>query len=341
MQHEVLPRVSLDVSYFRRWYGNFFVIDNRAVSPADVTAFSVTAPNTDSRLPSAGDTITGFYDLNPNRVGQVDNYVTRASNYGDQSEMWSGVDINLSARMRGGLLLQGGSSTGRTTTDSCAIREKLPETAMLNPFCDASTPWLTQIKFVASYSVPRIDVRFSGTLQNLPGPALSATYVASNALVAPSLGRPLSGGAANATVNLIAPGSVQLRSLYAGRSAGRQVDPARNLPGVREPRHVQRAERQLGAVAEQRVRRGDTVADAPVDHAGTAAQDQRAVRLLGRMRSRCLAVVLLAASVAPAAGQVSLVGDWSSRVHEDSTRNDPRIGEFGGHPVHAAGAGPR
>ena len=50
------------------------------------------------------------------------------------------------------------------------------------------------------------------------------------------------------------------------------------------------------------------------------------------MRSRCLAVVLLAASVAPAAGQVSLVGDWSSRVHEDSTRNDPRIGEFGGIP---------
>jgi cyclase len=50
------------------------------------------------------------------------------------------------------------------------------------------------------------------------------------------------------------------------------------------------------------------------------------------MRSRCLAVLLLAVSVVPAAGQVSLVGDWSSRVHEDSTRNDPRIGEFGGIP---------
>jgi hypothetical protein len=178
------------------------------VSPNDVTAFSVTAPGTDNRLPSAGETITKFYDLNPDRVGQVDNYVTKASNYGDQSEKWSGVDINLSARLRGSLLLQGGTSTGRTSINTCDIRAQLPETAMLNPFCDAATPWLTQVKFVAAYTVPRVGMQVSGTLQNLPGPALSATFVASNAIVTPSLGRPLSGGAANATVNLIEPNSV-------------------------------------------------------------------------------------------------------------------------------------
>ncbi len=207
VQREILPRVSLDVSYFRRWYGNFFVIDNRAVSPADVTAFSVPAPNVDPRMPTAGQTVTGYYDLNPNVVGQVSNYVTKASNYGDQSEMWNGVDVNVSARLRGSLLLAGGTSTGRTSTNTCAVREELPETAMLNPFCDSSTPWLTQVKFVTSYIVPRIGVNLSGTLQNLPGPALSATYVASNAVVAPSLGRPLSGGAANVTVNLMGPTS--------------------------------------------------------------------------------------------------------------------------------------
>src|SRR6185503_4118261 len=205
VQHELLPRTSVDISYFRRWYGNFFVVDNRAVAPADVTGFSVAAPGTDSRLPSAGQTIGGFYDLNPDKVGQVDNYVTTASSYGGQSEVWSGVDVNLSARIRNGIFVQGGTSTGRTHTDSCAIRATLPETAMLNPFCDVTTPWATQLKLVGAYTVPRVDGQLSATFQNLPGPALSATYVASNALIAPSLGRALSGNAANATVNLIAP----------------------------------------------------------------------------------------------------------------------------------------
>jgi hypothetical protein len=122
------------------------------------------------------------------------------------------VDVNMSARIRNGLTVQGGTSTGRTSTNSCEIRAKLPETALLNPFCDTATPWLTQVKFLAAYTVPRIDVQVSGTVQNTPGPIANATFVASNALVQPSLGRPLSGGAANVTVNLIEPSS-----LYANR----------------------------------------------------------------------------------------------------------------------------
>ena len=48
----------------------------------------------------------------------------------------------------------------------------------------------------------------SATLQSNPGPELAANFVASNAVVRPSLGRDLSGGAANVTVNLIQPGDL-------------------------------------------------------------------------------------------------------------------------------------
>jgi hypothetical protein len=48
----------------------------------------------------------------------------------------------------------------------------------------------------------------SGALQSVPGPQVQANYVATNAVVQPSLGRPLSGGTANVTVGLIEPGSI-------------------------------------------------------------------------------------------------------------------------------------
>ena len=79
---------------------------------------------------------------------------------------------------------------------------------MTNPFCAPDLPFLTQVKFLATYTVPRIDVQVSGTMQNVPGPAIAANFVATNAMVQPSLGRPLSGGAANVTVPLVAPGAL-------------------------------------------------------------------------------------------------------------------------------------
>jgi hypothetical protein len=212
VQQQVAPRVSVDVSYFRRSFGNFFVTDNRAVGPGDFTEFRVTAPDTDSRLPAAGQVIGGYYNLNPDKVGQVNDFITRSSNYGDQREAWNGVDVTVNARLQNGLLMQGGTSTGRTSLNTCELRARLPETALTNPFCDTVTPFLTQVKFLASYIVPRIGVQVSGTVQSLPGPVADANFVASNALVAPSLGRPLSGGAANVTVSLLEPAS-----LYADR----------------------------------------------------------------------------------------------------------------------------
>jgi hypothetical protein len=64
------------------------------------------------------------------------------------------------------------------------------------------------VKFLGTYTFPRIDVLVSGTYQSVPGPQILADYTATNAVVSPTLGRNLSGGASNVTVGLVAPGTM-------------------------------------------------------------------------------------------------------------------------------------
>jgi hypothetical protein len=208
VQHEILPRASVEVGYHRRWFGKQQVTDNRAVSISDVDRFSVTAP-IDGRLPNGGGhVVADLFDVRPGRFGQADNYVTAARTYAPQLEYWHGVDINVNLRVLRGLTFQGGTSTGRRVADQCDIRALLPETTLLNPYCEVVYPFQTQLKGLASYLVPKVDVMVSGTLQSVPGPELAANWVVSNALVMPTLGRSLSGGAANVTVNLVRPGTL-------------------------------------------------------------------------------------------------------------------------------------
>ena len=106
--------------------------------------------------------------------------------------------------------MQGGTSTGRTSTDNCEVVAKAPEVSLLGaPYCHQDTNWLTQVKLLASYQVPVVDLQVSGTFQSVPGVAISGNYNAPFAVYGPSLGRVVSGGNANSTVqvNLVAPGT--------------------------------------------------------------------------------------------------------------------------------------
>jgi hypothetical protein len=213
VQHEVLPRMAVDVSYYRRWEGNFPVTDNRAVTATDFTTYSVTAPATfpGATIPlpdgAAGRTTDGFYDVNPNRFGQVNNYITLARKFGDQSATFNGVDVTVNARLQNGLVLQGGVATGATTTDNCEIRAALPEISPTNPYCRNEQPLLTQVKFLTTYLVPRIDVQVAATFQNNPGPVIGAIFFVPAANIV-GLGRPLSSGAVNVSYDLLEPNAL-------------------------------------------------------------------------------------------------------------------------------------
>jgi hypothetical protein len=207
VQRELLARVSVEAGYFRRWLNGFTVIDNRARAPGDFGTFSIVAP-IDSRLPGGGGyTIGGLFDPNQNVASLVDNYTTRSDLYGRQYQHYDGFMIAFNMRLLNGLTMQGGVNTGKTVSDSCEMRAQLPETAPLNPYCHVDSGFITRATALGVYTIPRVDVQVSGTFRSDPGVALVANYVVPNAEIAPSLGRNLSNGAPNVTVNLIAPGS--------------------------------------------------------------------------------------------------------------------------------------
>jgi hypothetical protein len=226
IDHELLPRTFLNVAYNRRWFSGFTVVDNLAVTPADLTPFSIVAP-ADPRLPGGGGyTVSGLYDVVPEKAGNVDNFVTSADTFGRWSQSYNGLDVSVSVRQRR-LSVEAGTSTGQSVADNCDVRARLPElstatmgTAVfgpglansavtpLSPYCHVGFGVMTQFRGLSSYLFPRVDVQLSATFQSKPGPMLAANYTVPNAVVAPSLGRSLSGDAANVTVNLVEPGTM-------------------------------------------------------------------------------------------------------------------------------------
>ena len=287
VQHELLPRLGIDVGYFRRWFGNFQVTQLRGLTAADFDRYSVTAP-LDSRLPDGGGyPIEGLYNVNPTRTGIGTTYTTLARDFGDQSEYWNGVDFSANARLQNGIMLQGGVSTGRTTSDNCDVIGNdqgavfggaAPGAGPSLRGCHVQAAFLTQVKLLGTYIIPVIDMNVAATVQSTPGPVLAANRQFTNAEIIPSLGRPLSAQAAERHHQHAASGRHVRRSRQPVRSAAGQDGQVRRTACVGESRHLQPVQRESRDAGERRVRR---VADAAAHHGRALVQDQRAVRFLG------------------------------------------------------------
>jgi hypothetical protein len=189
VQHEIMPRLGVEIQYARRWYGNIRITDDLAVSAADYERFTFTTPS-DTRLPGGGGQTLTAFDMTPAAAARPVNYfVTLSNNFGKQTEHFDGVNISVNARLQNGLLIQGGTGTGRQVINDCDVVDDLPE--QLHQFfgnptrtfvfaarplerCEENNGWRTSIQGLAAYTIPRIDVQVSGTLQNLPGAQLAA-----------------------------------------------------------------------------------------------------------------------------------------------------------------------
>jgi hypothetical protein len=217
VQQELLPRVSIEVGYFRRWLNNFTVTDNLAVAATDFTEYSIAAP-VDSRLPDGGGyTVGGLYNVVQDKFGQTRNNITLSKNFGEQYQRYNGMLINVSARLGAGVVFQGGINTGKTVQDSCDVRAQVPELTGggTSPNVNVGTPWchndpgfITKVTALGSYTVPKVDVMVSGTLRSDQGGVLAANWNAPVALVTAALGRQAAVVGPTVPISLVEPGQV-------------------------------------------------------------------------------------------------------------------------------------
>ena len=238
-QQEVGRGVAVYGGVFWRWFGNFLVTDNTTGTASDYAPFTVTSSLIPAAPASSGgeslpsDIYTGtYYAINPsipvNNLQGLSKTMFPDSNVYDR---WFGYDIGLNARLPQGIIFQGGLSTGHQTTDFCdvqdparagnnALVEMLIGPAPTNiasalASCHMEQNWLPQIKFLGSYTIPKIDVQIGASFQSIPGVEYGATYAAPNSDVSRpvaqgGLGRLPVGGTATQTTNvaLVQPGSL-------------------------------------------------------------------------------------------------------------------------------------
>jgi hypothetical protein len=225
VQHEILPRVSVDVGYNRRWWGNFFANVNTLVNASDYQTWTVPVPD-DPRLAEAGAGETAsFVAITPAASARgSQTFQTKETNYAPaRTVYWHGVDYQATARLAAGLTLQGGGSTGRGVRNTCDLWRAVPQLQGSNraDACDVTEPWMSTLRGLASYRIPRADVLVSLILRSnrtnasgdvgSNGSSLDATYRLPNTCAAnnpgcPSvttyLGRLPAGGQANGFTNV-------------------------------------------------------------------------------------------------------------------------------------------
>jgi hypothetical protein len=232
IQHELVPRVSVEAAYNRRWWGNFFVTDNTLTTAADYEVYSLPIPQ-HPNLPDGGQMAQFVAITQAANSRGSQNYMTSEKDYGDaRTAYWHGVDFTGTARLAFGLTLQAGTSTGRAVRDTCDVTAALPEllgTARVDS-CDVTEKWSTSFRGLASYTVPKVGVLVSASMRSLEvagggtvatsGLSLAANYVVPNTCTATSaagcysiqqaLGRLPANALATGTttVNLLNPGQL-------------------------------------------------------------------------------------------------------------------------------------
>ena len=186
VQQQLMPRLSVEVSYNRRWFGNFFVTDNQPHDARPITTSGQRDPAGSDccRMPGAPQPTINI--TQPRQIpAELQNYQTFETDFAPaRTQYWHGVNVSLNARLRNGLTVQGGTGTGRGVHNTCGLycgaarafaptlqgawRPMAPPTSGSNRAMSPE-PWLTSFRGWPRTTIPKIDVLISANMRSVPG----------------------------------------------------------------------------------------------------------------------------------------------------------------------------
>ena len=206
LQRQLTATISVQVGYYRRWYWPLHRHGQPAGHPCRLRSVLHHYSDRPESARRGGQQQCGYYDVSPEKFGQVEEFITLGTkDFGYSTEVYDGVDVSMNARMPQGVTISGGVSLGRVATTNCQAVDS-PEVEL---FCNVAPPFQPNIKLMGSNPLPVLGLQFAATLQNVPGAQITASYVARNIEIIPSLGRTLSSGPnGTKTLALIEPGTL-------------------------------------------------------------------------------------------------------------------------------------
>jgi Carboxypeptidase regulatory-like domain len=195
VQHELIPRLSVGMAYYRRSYFNYWREDNVLQSNSDWSPFAFRGPP-DPRLNEFSASTQTLFNLSPTVFGQSSRVL---NNVEDHTRVYDGLEWTAQGRFGRGGFFSGSINYEKTQENDCDV-----ENRNSTIWCDAPRAWQSQFKANASYPIPKVDIISSVFVQGYPGPDISANYTATVANVLAQTGVALTGGA-TITYDLLPP----------------------------------------------------------------------------------------------------------------------------------------
>jgi hypothetical protein len=175
VSHELRPGFGISANYYRRRFYNILWTTDLAKPMSVYTPYQLIDPRGNGQM------IT-VYNIDPAALRSLDEVDDNSSN---NTSVFNSVDLGFNARFRNGVILTGGTATGRLQSSTCDVLDPNGSaTAGGLRYCDDrqfDIPWRTTFKASGVYPLPWYGIRVSGVFQSTAGDRVVQTYTISAA----------------------------------------------------------------------------------------------------------------------------------------------------------------